>query len=241
MPVNIYYSIIGKKVKVLFLLLSCLIISNTYAIVVVSIGKSCSVAMALRHFNLRHEAYPFDWIISHFTSLYYALEDDFKRLLQDKDLTIREYDRYAVLDYYKFHFVHDFPTVLPNTPAAEAIEEGHMAGGILHDDWRSALTLVQEKYQRRIERLRNLFSSTERVYLIRHFDMTKEQAINFRDLLYRKYPLLDFVLVVIDKKEDMKLDWNLERIKNIYFDYYESSSTKPQLWEPIFRSLNLID
>ena len=43
----------------------------------ISLGAACGSAMMLRDLNLRTEAYPFDWVVSHGDVVYQALSTDF--------------------------------------------------------------------------------------------------------------------------------------------------------------------
>ena len=218
------------KIILFFTITLASLTSNT--VTIVSFGQSCTVAGAMRENGIRTTAYPFDWMVSPFPSLYQAFNDDFLHFLQEDSLTVR-YDRYGILDYYGFQFVHDFPAILPNDSFADLIGENHVTGGILRDNWKDFLPGVQTKYQRRIERLKNLLSSNEKVYLIRHFDITKDQAIQLRDLLHKKYPNLDFVLVVLQRTENIQYDWKLECIKNFYLDEHN-----PEDWKNLFKTMN---
>ena len=218
--------------KIIF---SCtaLIIIQINAITVISLGQACTVAGAMREYGIRITAYPFDWIVSPFQGLYQALSDNFEHFLQEDSLTIRSYDRYGVVDYCGFEFVHDFPVMQPNDEFAELIGEGHVTGGVLRDDWRSFLPQVKTKYKRRIDRLHDTFSTAqEKIYLIRYGGISREQAIQLRDLLYKRYPQLDFELIVLAHSSDMKNKWDLKNIQNFYLDEKE-----PQQWKELFTSL----
>lgn len=202
---------------------------------IISLGSACTVAGAMRTYGIRFEAYPFDWLVSPFDSLYKALDDDFKNFLKEDSLVVRQSDKYGTLDYYGFHFVHDFPSVNPNDEIAALIGENHVTGGVLRDDWRQFIPSVKSKYLRRIERLRRVLNSREKVYLVRHCDTTRAQAVALRDLIIKKYPNLDFILVVVDRTQGIKQDWNLEKIKNFYLD--DSVNGGQNGWEEIFRTL----
>lgn len=207
--------------------------------VVISIGQACNPAVALRALDLRKEAYPFDWTVSPFQSLYSAFQDDFHHYIEPDSLTLRKPDHYGVLNYYGIHLVHDFPAATPNDALAEAIGEGHITGGALRDNWRSFIPMVHEKYQRRIGRLRRLFLSGERIYLIRLGDMTKQQAVQLRDLLLSQYPASDFVIVVINQTAEMKHDWQLPRIINKYVDF-QGADDNPVIWRVVYEELGLL-
>ncbi len=169
-----------------YLLTIVFCILNVKTVTIVSVGQVCPVAKAIRHFNLRKEAYPFDWIVAPYDALYSAIQSDFKYFLESSSLSLRLPDRYGVLDYYGFHFVHDFPAITPNDAFAKEIGDGHITGGVLQDNWKDFIPTVQEKYQRRIDRLRALLLSNEKVYLIRYSDITQEQTIQLRNLLRKK-------------------------------------------------------
>lgn len=209
--------------------------AETKSITVISLGSACNVAGALRDNNLRTAAYPFDWIVSPFNSLYNALSDDFKYLLKEDSLSIRLSDRYGILDYYGFHFVHDFPVDRPNDSFAKLIGENHVTGGIICDNWKDFLPAVKEKYLKRINRLKSLCLDTNFIYFIRHGDTTQNQAILLRDLLKIKYPFLSFELIILGQSKEIDKQWNLNHIKNCYLNENE-----PAEWTRLFQSLNLI-
>lgn len=210
-----------------------LMLSEAKGTTIISLGQACTVAGALREYGIRVAAYPFDWIVSPFAGLYQALEDDFIHFLQEDSLIIRSYDKYGIVDYYGFEYVHDFPAMQPNDEFAELIGEGHVTGGVLRDDWKSFLPQVKAKYTRRIERLHNVLSTAvENVYLIRYGGITQNQAVQLRDLLYKKYPQLDFELIILVNSVDLKSDWGLKNIKNFYLDEKE-----PLQWKELFKSL----
>lgn len=202
---------------------------------IISLGQSCTVAGALRDNGLRIQAYPFDWTVSPFNALYDSLAEDFQHFLQEDSLSIRVSDRYGILDYYGFHFVHDFPANQPNDKFAELIGENHVTGGIIVDNWKEYLPAVKEKYWRRIARLQESCLGQERVYFIRHSDTTRTQAIALRDLIIKKYPVLDFVLIILGRSQEIRPQWNLDRIYNFYLNENDAHE-----WKEIFKKFNFI-
>lgn len=218
----------------LYLILLFTIASNTQikATTIISLGQACNVAGALRDNGLRMQAYPFDWTVSPFSALYNAINDDFKNFLQEDSLSIRISDRYGVLDYYGFHFVHDFPANQPNDAFAELIGENHVTGGIIVDNWKEFLPTVKEKYYRRIERFKKACLGEEHVYFIRYGDTSKNQATLLRDLLIKKYPTINFTLIILGTSYEMHQNWNLEQIKNFYLN-----ENNPKEWNALFKKL----
>lgn len=205
------------------------------ATTVISLGQACNVAGALRDNGLRMNAYPFDWTVSPFSALYNAINDDFEHFLQTGSLSIRVSDRYGIIDYYGFHFVHDFPANQPNDKFAELIGENHVTGGIIVDNWREYLPSVQEKYYRRIERFKVACLGKETIYFIRYGDTSRSQAIQLRDLIANKYPSLEFILIILGRSSEMHESWNLDKIQN-----YHLNENEPREWAAIFQKLKFI-
>jgi len=242
-PTRRYYRILFKrrgKYMNGWLWLSCMvailtIFNDTKAIVVISLGSACSVAGAMREYGIRTQAYPFDWIVSPFEGLYQAFDDDFVHLLQEDSLTIRSYDRYGIVDYYGFEYVHDFPTQKPNDTLIKPIEEGHIIGGVIDDNWGDFLPQIKEKYQRRLERLYTVFNGEEEVYLIRYGIKDKSEMLLLRDLLHKKYPRLNFMLIALGNSPEMSIPWQADNIKNFYINDKDL-----QQWKELFIQLKLL-
>lgn len=158
--------------------------------IIISLGSACGTASVLSDLKYRMSAYPFDWLISPFDSLCAALEDDFAHFLSDLYP-----DHGAIIDAYKFQFYHDFPKEGP---------------------YESALAEVKEKYERRINRFREACLGTNPVIFIRSEVISKQEAVILRDLLMRKYPLLNFTILAISLDESFKQPWHLYRIRNFF-------------------------
>lgn len=176
----------------------------------ISLGAACGPALTLRDLKLRAEAYPFDWVISPFDSLYKALEDDFEFFLTD--LQLRP-DQTGIIDYYGFHFTHDLPTVHNQT--FNVLETDFTGNCTLYHQWENALPLVREKYQRRIKRFRNVCRGKEKVFFIRS-ETNKAEALLLRDFFKTKYPQLDFVLIVFSSDPSFAQFWNIPHIINFH-------------------------
>lgn len=201
---------------------------------IISLGESCTIAGALRNLNIRTEAYPFDWTVTPFHSLYNCINDDFAHFFEIESLKER-HDRCGVVDYYGIEFLHDLPTSKTTT---EEIGEGVIGQGILRNDWRDHVNTVRQKYVRRINRLRCLLQSEEKIYVVRHFNTSKEQAIQLRDLLQSKYPDADITIIVVNNSNDMKYDWNIPNIRNFYMDVSKVWNNPPR-WQEIFNELGI--
>jgi hypothetical protein len=175
-------------------------------VVILSIGGDCASASALRISGLRKAAYPFDWIVSPFSSVYQAFKDDFKHFLETASLHIRS-DNHGIIDYYGFQFVHDFPTIENNDTNSIHTET------VLSNNWAEAIPEIQTKYNRRINRLRSVLHGTEPVVFVRRTN-DKKQVIAFRSLIKNLYPQLSFLILVAESFMDT--NWHEENVKNFY-------------------------
>jgi hypothetical protein len=202
----------------------------------ISLGEVCSTGAALQAFDLRNAAYPFDWVISPFSAIYSLISNDFKDYLNPEFFRIRE-DNRGVINKYGVVFVHDFPTInyIGNNIATEDIVNEYT----LSPDWLSALPLIQEKYERRINRFIQKCSSDDTIYLFRHVGITRDQAIELRDLIELKYPNLDFVLVVVGNNPAYSEQWGDEKIRNYYLNDTEVWNDVRE-WKRIFNDLGIL-
>lgn len=202
----------------------------------IGLGERCTVAAALEVFNLRKAAYPFDWTISEYDSLCAVLEEDFDNFLHPDFLSLRP-DNHGVINKYGIVFVHDFPTT---DYTGDFDIEAPLNEDILHQHWREALAIIQEKYARRIQRFRDICSSNIKVYFIRHQGIqSREQACALRNIIRRIYPNLDFTLVIVGNDNSFAKPWNIPNIKNYYLKQTIVWNDVKE-WEIIFNDLGLI-
>lgn len=189
----------------------------------------------MRTLGLRQEAYPFDWVISEFDPLYATFFDDFHYFFDPHYLQVTP-NGSGVTDYYGTIFYHDLPTTNYNYER----DDGNLRDeGILCENWRDYVANAYAKYQRRIARLQTVLSGTDKVYLLRYAGINKKLAVKLRDLIHRRYPNLDFTLVVIAHDREFCTDWQLPRIKNFYFARPAEWQDLTQ-WLPIFKALALL-
>lgn len=128
----------------------------------VSLGFDCSIAYNLRKYSLRQEAYPFDFIkTKNLTKLVNCLENDFKNFNPtqfDSNITtkylnlsiMKPSDYIIAKNEYNMHFVHDFSS--------------------------NNKIQVIKKYQRRINRFRNL--NNKNIYFYRIIEKIKPTTNN---------------------------------------------------------------
>lgn len=210
---------------------------------IIPLGTHCSAASSIRQLNIRQQAFPLDWIVSDFNSLYKAFEEDFKNFLNIHSLRLRP-DKQAVVDYYGFQFPHDFPTTAqPTIKTLKSYEDENSTfvnQATVLPNFIDYHDIVFSKYARRINRMYDILKGSEKVYFLRHFGINKQQAIAFRNLISKKFPQLDFVIVVVNSISQYESNWNLEKIKNHYLDDRKIWNN-PEEWKRIYSSLGLMN
>jgi hypothetical protein len=189
----------------------------------VSLGPHCALAFRFREFNVRHAAFPFDWIYSEFPGLYELIKTDFKDFLNPDNLVKLE-SGWVEDQKYKITFPHDF------TKRSSI-------------DW-NIYNSVYKKYCRRVARFYRFLEEGVPVYLMR-VKMKKEEAFRLYDLLKNKFPKSDFILVSINENEGgSDEDWGHDKI--LHFSIEPDPRLISHLKEAqpdfvrIFQSLDLI-
>jgi hypothetical protein len=165
----------------------------------------CQVAFQLAAHNRRSAAFPFDWVITSFDSIYAFLANEGAFFL-DSDKVVFIDNRpipqledgppvfFVTETVYHFQFLHDFE---------------------LSPNFMKDYGTIKEKYDRRIKRLLDVLHSNKKVLFIRR-GITYQQAILLDDLLHTRYPQLNYTILALDSTEEIKYNWNLERVKNFY-------------------------
>lgn len=222
---------------VFFFTLKCYLVhsySDMQKNVIISLGYRCQPAMQLRFNNLRFLAYPFDWLITPFESMYELINNDFQDFMLKENLVYRRNFLYSddngafvskIYTHiwekkYNVIFRHDFPL---NAKFMEKYSE------------------VLEKYSRRIQRFLGELNSNKHIYFIRQ-SITKKEATKLVNLLTTKFSGLKFTLVAIDSSEEIKSPWNIEHVKNYYMPiptpYLRDGNNL--LWTNLFKNLGLL-
>jgi len=204
--------------------------------IVISLGYRCQPAMQLRFYTIRSVAYPCDWLILPFESLYALLQNDFFGFMDKANLELR-------LNY----FYTDDDGQYVDKKYSHIWEKKYNV--LLRHDFKydssflKAYESIKNKYDRRIRRFYTTLASGHYIYFVRQ-GITKAQAARLVDLLRFKFPQLQFLLVAIDSTQEIQEQWDIPHVKNFYMPI----SVNPYLrdgdawkWGEIFKSLGWVD
>ena len=172
---------------------------------IVNLGGDCQPQYQMKTNKLRPCALPFDYLITPFDSLYKILEERFEGFLKPENfmLKVNGKEKWVEDKAYGTRLIHDFP---------------------LNEKFLDEYEKVRSKYQRRIDRFLNILDKSKKVLFIRK-RITREQAIKLDALISRLYPHLEYALVCLDGSEEIKTNWNLDRIRNFFL-----RQTTPYVW-----------
>ena len=176
----------------------------------ISLGSNCAPAYNLNKYNLRKQAYPFDWCKITLNQLCNVLENKFNNY---SNVNIKKYSEnhnsYIVINRYNIHFAHEIKEI-------------------------KNIDLFRQKLNRRIERFYNLvkpiFIRIETKNLSSKQMNKYERLINILDKYFIEYKIIliskNNILFTSDKIEWYKLDnfsedWKYPNIewKNILYKY----------------------
>lgn len=162
----------------------------------VSLGAWCHTATALKQMGLRDAAYPFDWLASpSHDSLIELLNDDFQFFTDEEHFTqTTGYEHsFNTLKHTRYNllFHHD-------TPARYEKDD--------LESYQNHLATIKARYQRRIQRFRELRNYTGKVFFIRNptwkegadGQRNADYAKELKEALDRYFPSLDFTLVIVN-------------------------------------------
>lgn len=159
----------------------------------VSLGGSCHTALALRGAGLRVAAFPFDWLISTNHHVFLKiLDEDFQHFTDASVFALHQGVPASNNLYYNIGFPHDFD--LNNFACGNGVKQ-----------WDT----FKEKYDRRINRFRQLRQYPGKVFFVRamwsqlnegkngEFYENKKRAQELRSALDRYFPSLNFTLIIL--------------------------------------------
>ena len=150
-------------------------------------GYDCSPASALRALDLRDVALPFDWVESRIEGIEECLREDFKKFHQT---LFYNRTNTRMVDEYLFQFPHDYPfnTSTENFEKTLISDElyGERNNDSIIDNWKDYHDKVLEKYNRRIERFRNITRDSEPIIVLCRYGMI-EKVYKLQELFSELY------------------------------------------------------
>lgn len=158
---------------------------------VISLGAACGTAYQIRTHFPHAKAFPLDWLITPFTSLFALIEDDFENLAPEEQLRFGD-DGVVYNQATPLLFPHDF----------------EKNGAIGDDQWQSSVDRANSRFSYLVNRLRDVLISSTSIAFVRHqgdnvlgsdiIPRISSQKINqLCDLIQEKYPTLDFDLLLV--------------------------------------------
>lgn len=148
-----------------------------------TLGSDCSPAAALKNLNLRDFALPFDWVVSNVNILEECFKTNFNSFHRN---LVFNYNKTRLIDYYQFQFPHDYP-LSDMRDVENNIGEGvfgEESGKVISDNWADYYSIVLDKYNRRIERFRNIVKDPKPIIVLCRY--------NTKDVLYLQKILIEY-------------------------------------------------
>lgn len=172
----------------------------------IPVGWRCDAAARARTHGLREVAYPFDWTIQHYNSMYYLLKNGMSKFL--KGYTIGE-KKYKAFYDDKGSGTKDLQSVYC-----------HKSQCVLVHDYRPGVTIedIKNKYTRRYERMISDIQSADKITLIVdewNEDVWNEQVklykqrlkINIREVWNQTKTLEDIIEAIQDIHPKAEIDY----------------------------------
>jgi hypothetical protein len=201
-----------KKKYILFFLLSYFNYNFSSYDTIINLGGDCQVAWQLKLNNLRPYSLPFDWLVIPCSAIIKLLDNNFNNFLAKESLTFINKQPYPhIRDHlYSINLLHTFT---------------------LSENFLDTYDEVKAKYDKRTARFWHLINQGKKVLFIRK-GITKIEAIDLDLVLQRLYPSLEYTILALDatniyySNEEIKENWELERVINIYL-----KQTEPYTWQ----------
>jgi len=212
---------------------------------VISLGSACQVKANIDKFFSKQVTHFFDWLITDFKTVLYVLYNinHPEYYLSEQKITDEDIFKYGKSWHPLFHkienrelkmiSIHDFPS------------ETH---------YSNSINEFINKYNRRIERLKNIIHSNENVHMIHCIDhqftenyiMNNSDINDFFEFLHRINPNNKCILhIVVPPKIQINLDFLCQ---NNVFIYYLSDTYPCEIdwvnenfnWEIVFNNIRAI-
>ena len=188
--------------------------------IAISLGRNCRIAVFLQKYLIRSRAFPFDWVVTSYQSIYDLIKNDFIGFMRKENLQPERAPNNVLDKGSGVVFVHDF-----RNNSQEEIDQNYDA--------------QYAKFMRRIKYFYDAINSGKHIYFIRYLAMTKIQACEICNLLKNKFPDLAFTLIVIgDDPAEYSEDWKIPNIRNFFVkedahNFWQTHIEHPTFWKKL--------
>lgn len=242
----VFFKLLNQNFLILLIALFVLIANSGQGVILIPLGVNCAVASVLRHYKLRIQSLPFDWITTDHEGMCKILKNNFADFLNPNQLILDTMDLHLIDSTYQIKFVHDF-LLTEKGLKNEEIDLGFLSQQSPHPTFLEEWKEVNEKYQRRIQRYRNILADAaltkEKTIFIREGYITKNQAIEMQNVLKNCYPDLNFELVIFSLYEEENYPWQIPGIINHYTfvtNFQEEEFLNRKEWKELLLELDLL-
>ena len=146
------------------LMLEQLLLRGSSAFEIIPLGVNCAIAHGLRKANLRFSALPFDWTVTPVQSCLRLIENDFNDFLSPKNLEFLPPTQRLLFDENGVELVMKDDVITP----AICREYGILYPHDYPEQHENFIESVYGKYQRRIQRLRQLLAADKHLIFVHH-------------------------------------------------------------------------
>lgn len=212
-------------------------------ILCINLGAGCQTALQLNKHNLRHEAFPFDWVLTlDFDKVIMAIANNFAYYMDKEYLLHQGYRIYNT--FYSFAFLHDFPTYETHVEEYKKLDNKKFYNGSIITNYVDFLPVIKDKYERRIKRFYATLNGSSFIMFFRN-NCCPGQATLFTKLIRQQNPNLRFLLIILHDNKQFEGDWHVSHVKNFYIAKYEVIHLEVKWWHDadwlhIFKALELI-
>ena len=185
---------------------------------VISLGAACGTAYQIRTHFPHAKAFPLDWLITPFDSLFALIEDDFRNLAPEEHLRYGD-DGIVYNHAVPLLFPHDF----------------EKSGVIGDSHWKPSIDRANSRFAYLVNRLHDTLRTSASIAFVRHQGanvlgsdiiprVSSEKVNRLCDLIENKYPNLDFDLFLVsghDNDDPVPLNPRVKKFDVRYTDENE--------------------
>jgi len=186
---------------------------------VVSLGKTCQPALAIRRNKLRTASFPLDWIWSPTESVCSLVKTNFEGFFEKSLLEPVQMTRMDTLEVHNptlgLVFAHEFKS-------RETFDQDY-------EVWK-------ERYDRRISRFYDVLNSREKVLFIR-FRTGRDDVETISQMLSSEYPDLPYTILALDDTEPYREDWKLPNVINRHIAAAPEDDSGSRKYNPAWKKL----